>query len=319
MGHEILEFDDMFSVGSTPWHGLGNILENAPSIDEALIAANLNWKVALLPIFAQPNDASTPRPVHGHRAIQREDTGEIFTVVSNKYQLLQNDEAFEIFRPLVEDGSITLETAGSLKNGRKVWILAKITDTKDAEIRDGDVVKPYVMLSNSHDGTQAVRFGFTSIRVVCNNTLSWAVKDDGSKLIRVYHRGNVRDSLDLLRQSLDTAKAEFSLQADKYRRLANSNVNQDDLIKYIRAVLQTEDVTRRETAIMNVLFNGRGLGTRPQDRISWWDAYNAINEWMLYYRGRSVDSRLASAWFGDGYLLDQAAFQLADDFVAKAA
>jgi phage/plasmid-like protein (TIGR03299 family) len=321
MAHELMENDQMFSVLKTPWHGLGRILGDSPSIDEALIAANLLWKVALLPLYAlqQPNGNTLPQHIHTHKAVRREDTGEIFTVVSNKYQPLQNDEAFDVFRPLVEDGSITLETAGSLKNGRKVWILAKISEAKDAEVRDGDIVKPYVMLSNSHDGTQAVRFGFTPIRVVCNNTLSWATEHADSKLLRVYHRGNLRGNLDLLRQSLDTAKVEFSLRADKYRRLAKSNVNQNDLTKYIRAVLQTEDVTPRENAIMDVLFNGRGIGTRPQDRISWWDAYNAINEWMLYHRGRSADSRLASAWFGDGYLLDQTAFRLADDFMAKAA
>jgi hypothetical protein len=106
---------------------------------------------------------------------------------------------------------------------------------------------------------------------------------------------------------------------DKFRKLAKGRVNQEDLTAYIRTVLETEDETPRERAIMEVLLNGKGLGVRPQDQISWWDAYNAINEWMLYQRGRNVDNRLASAWFGDGYLLDQRAFMIADAFMAKAA
>jgi hypothetical protein len=155
--------------------------------------------------------------------------------------------------------------------------------------------------------------------VVCNNTLSWAQSDSKSKLIRVYHRGNIKENLDTLRGALDAANAEFRMGIDKFRKLAKGRVNQEDLTAYIRTVLETENETPRERAIMEVLLNGRGLGVREQDRISWWDAYNAINEWMLYQRGRNTDNRLASAWFGDGYLLDQRAFMIADAFMAKAA
>ncbi|MCK9350819.1 MAG: DUF932 domain-containing protein [Clostridiales bacterium] len=318
MAHELMEHDNMFSVQETPWHGLGIILPNAPSIDDALRIAKLDWQVRMLPLYAQ-DPQNTLMPVDAHKAIQREDTGEIFTVTSKYYTPLQNAEAFDVFRPLVEDGSIELETAGSLQNGRKVWILAKIATTDAMEVRDGDTIKPYVLLSNSHDKSQPVRFGFTPVRVVCNNTLSWAQSASESRLIRIYHRGNIKENLDALRSALDATNAEFRMGIDKFRKLAKGRVNQEDLTAYIRTVLETEDETPRERAIMEVLLNGKGLGVRPQDQISWWDAYNAINEWMLYQRGRNVDNRLASAWFGDGYLLDQRAFMIADAFMAKAA
>ena len=156
--------------------------------------------------------------------------------------------------------------------------IKSIATTDAMEVRDGDTIKPYVLLSNSHDKSQPVRFGFTPVRVVCNNTLSWAQSDSKSKLIRVYHRDNIKENLDTLRGALDTANAEFRMGIDKFRKLAKSNVNQKDLTAYIRTVLETENETPRERAIMEVLLNGRGLGVREQDRISWWDAYNAINE-----------------------------------------
>ncbi|MDD3948752.1 MAG: DUF932 domain-containing protein, partial [Anaerolineaceae bacterium] len=141
MAHELMEHDNMFSVQETPWHGLGIILPNAPSIDDALRIAKLDWQVRMLPLYAQ-DPQNTLMPVDAHKAIQREDTGEIFTVTSKYYTPLQNAEAFDVFRPLVEDGSIELETAGSLQNGRKVWILAKIATTDAMEVRDGDTIKP---------------------------------------------------------------------------------------------------------------------------------------------------------------------------------
>jgi phage/plasmid-like protein (TIGR03299 family) len=316
MSHQIMENDNMFSVVTTPWHGLGRILPNAPGIDEALQISGLNWTVRRLPLWA--NQPAVPGqvvrgklPIESHVALQREDTGELFTLVSSKYEVLQNAEAFEVFRPLVEDGTISLETAGSLFNGKKVWILAKVNSTSEQEVKDGDKIKPYVLLSNSHDASQAVRMGFTPVRVVCNNTLSMAETGEKSQLVRLYHRGGLKANLDLLRDTMNVAVGRFEATMEQYRLLAKKRINKKDITAYIREVLQTEDETPREKAIMEVLLNGRGLGVREADKLAWWDAYNAINEWMLYNRGQSADNRLASAWFGDGYLLDQRAFDIA--------
>jgi len=326
MSHELMQNDNMFSVRETPWHGLGVILPEAPSIDEALKISNLDWQVRGLPLYAQQPGKKgavvrSKIAIPTHQAIQREDTEEIFTVVSSRYEILQNTEAFEVFRPLVEDGQIELETAGSLQNGRKVWILAKVSGVRDAEVMEGDVIKPYVLLSNSHDASQAVRFGFTPIRVVCWNTLTFATESEESKLVRVYHRGNLKDNLDALRESLDLASGRFVARIDKYQKMAKMPINKKDFQKYVRQVLSTDiEESAREKQIFDMLLNGKGgLGTDDFSKASWWHAYNAINEWALYQRGRSAENRLASAWFGDGYTLDVKAFQIADDFVSKAA
>lgn len=326
MAHEIMENDQMFSVNEVPWHGLGVLLPHAPTLDEALTHANLSWKVRKLALSANqpPMDGQMVRgrlPIRSHKALQREDTGEIFTVVSNQYQILQNEDAFGIFRPLVDDGWLDLETAGSLQNGRKVWILARIAGTPDIEVRDRDVVKPYVMLSNSHDGTQAVRLGFTPIRVVCNNTLTMAVDGDRSMLVRVYHRGDIQGNLEHLRRLMDLGAAQFVALTEGYRDLANNQVSEADLKKYIRVVLNVEPglETPREKAVIERLINGRGgIGTDDLSKATWWDAYNAVNEWMVWERGRSNDTRLASVWFGDGYTMDQRALTTAFEFAKVA-
>jgi len=321
MAHMIEQHDNMFSVGETPWHGLGKVLENAPGINEALEVSGLGWQVRTLDLTAHqpviPGQVTrTKLHLPEFKALQRTDTQEVFTVVSSQYKVLQNNEAFDVFRPLVDAGDITLETAGSLQNGRKVWVLARITAAKDGEVKPGDVVKPFVMLSNSHDGTQAVRLGFTPIRVVCHNTLTLAHQDKKSQLVRVFHRGDLTGSLETLRDTLNLGAQEFQATIKQYRKLAKQNVSEADIRKYIRLVLalpeEMDKPTHRENSIIQVLLNGKGVALRKdQSDITWWDLYNSVNEWGLYHRGRTADARLNSMWFADGYTRDQFALQTA--------
>jgi len=232
-------------------------------------------------------------------------------LVSKGYEVLQNAEAFDIFRPLVEDGVISLETAGSLKNGRVVWILAKINAVSEREVAKGDVVKPYVLLSNSHDTTLCTRLGFTGVRVVCNNTLSLAFTRSDSNLVRLYHRSGLRDGLIALRETMKMGISAFEATADQYAILAKTPINQEDLVEYVREVIQKTEETPTERKIIQTLHFGRGGVVNKDERTTWWDAYNAINEYMLYQRGANPDNRLKSAWFGDGYLIDQRAFDIA--------
>ena len=331
MAHEIMENDNMFSVGETPWHGLGIVLPDAPGIDEALIYSGLDWVVRVLDLTAkQPVDKAmtgqfqrTIVPIDRFKALQRADTGEVFTVVSDQYKVLQNYQAFDIFRPLVDNGDLRLETAGSLQNGRKVWILAEITTTGQQEVNDGDIIRPFVLLSNSHDGSQAVRMGFTPVRVVCNNTLSMAVTNSESKLVKVYHRGDVQGNLTLIRNAMELGTAQFKARIEDYRLMAKKEISQADLRKYLRIILEVPEevpldvISRNEKAIMAVLEGGKGLGVRANGPTVW-DAYNAVNEWGLYHRGGQQDRRLASAWFGEQYKMDLRAFDVALE-MAKAA
>lgn len=342
MAHELMANDNMFSVKETPWHGLGTVLPQAPTVEEALIAANLTWQVRTLNLaaFQPPSQTEFSRTrinMPRFKALQREDTQEVFTVVSDQYRVLQNLDAFNIFRPLVEDGTIELETAGSLQNGKKVWVMAKVK-TDSQEVRKGDEIKPYVLLSNSHDGSQAVRFGFTPIRVVCNNTLSASQTHKKAELVRVCHKGDVVGNVEALREMMNAEIDGFEATMADFKKLAKKPINESDMIKYIRKVFPPKaesaevdiapvdedfldqvieatgslaELSRKEEAIMNVLNGGRGAGTWGKKGVTYWDAYNAVNEWGLYERGYSDEGRLSSAWFGTQKVDDQRALSVA--------
>uniref|UniRef100_A0A6M3IXL3 DUF932 domain-containing protein n=1 Tax=viral metagenome TaxID=1070528 RepID=A0A6M3IXL3_9ZZZZ len=318
MAHEIMENDNMFSVDTIPWHGLGTILDKPPSVIEAIQAANLDWEVDLLPLLARtaPKDSPMTRLIElPERAVRRTDTGEIFSIVGPTWTPLQNREAFGVFEPLVESEDLLLETAGSLKNGRRVWVLARI-NADSADIGPGDEVKPYVLLSNAHDGTMAARLGFTPIRVVCNNTLSYVESSERSQLVRVIHTPKVYENIKALRDMMDLTKAAFAASVEQYRWLASRDIVQGDLERYVKIVLNPKDaeagvaaLTRTEGKVIELFESGRGHNL-PKAK-SWWGAYNSVTEFLSWVRGNSAENRINSLWFADGYRINERALETA--------
>jgi len=163
MAHEI---ESMVYVGETPWHGLGKKIPESKklSICEAIAAAGLDWKVEKRHLFTEYCG------IPSHFAVCRSTDNQVLGLVGLDYTPLQNSEAFSWFQPFLDTQMATIETAGSLKSGQKVWVLAKILDSQGS--LNGDRVDHYILLSNAHDGSIPVRVGFTPIRVVCNNTLT---------------------------------------------------------------------------------------------------------------------------------------------------
>lgn len=297
MAHQLELINDqaaMFFVGETPWHGLGTRLNHAPSIEEGLEAAKLNWTVGRRDLHLADGRSVS------HKAIVRESDNSILGVVGPSYRPLQNAEAFEWFRPLLDAGLAELHTAGSLFNGKKVWCLAKLCRPA-MEIQPGDVVDKFIMLSNSHDGHRAVRVGFTPVRVVCNNTLSLAHRSDESQLIRVLHSQRVVQNLESLRELINVVDARFEATADQYRALARRDINQADLKRYVCLVLEMNPdrlstiEENRITKVMELATAGKG-----NSGSTWWDAYNGVTEYLSYAAGRIQDRRLDSVWFGTG-------------------
>lgn len=158
--------ESLFSVREVPWHGLGTIVEEAPTSEDAIELAGLNWKVVSNPVFDQNG-----KEIKGYKANTRDSDNSILGIVSNRYQIVQNSEAFEFTDSLVEGEEIRYETAGSLRDGRTIWLLAKMPTTKIL----GDEVEPYICFANTHDGTGAIKVCATPVRVVCNNTLNLAL------------------------------------------------------------------------------------------------------------------------------------------------
>ena len=159
--------ENMMFVGETPWHGLGNKVDDGVNVNDAIVAAGLDWEVGLKDL--QTIDGV---PV-SHRATYRKSDGSILGVVGPRYTPLQNRDAFDWFQPFLDANECAIHTAGSLHYGQKVWVLAQL-NRDNSEIVSGDEVCKFILLSNSHDGTTAIRVGYTPIRVVCVNTLAFA-------------------------------------------------------------------------------------------------------------------------------------------------
>ena len=196
MAHEV---QTMFSVGAAPWHGLGRVLDQAPTVAEAITLAGLNWTVSLRPMWTTLDGGATPIPVPGQRAVLRGDTGSILGVVGDDFVPLQNADAFAFFDPLVADGTLELDTAGALREGRRVWIMAKIPGGPEAIVPD-DVfgLERYVLLCHGHDGSLALRCGFNPVRVVCQNTLNAAL-GHGDGMFCLRHTAGLSAALDVVR------------------------------------------------------------------------------------------------------------------------
>jgi phage/plasmid-like protein (TIGR03299 family) len=324
MAHELELINgeaQMFYRGEAPWHKLGRFIEpdEALTTEDAIVAAGLDWNVSTRPLYL---DDGTQAPSN---AVVRDDTNGILGVVSQKYQPLQNREAFKFFDPFIESGEAMFETAGSLKDGKRIWVLAKIN--KDPlEIARGDVVDKYILLSNGHDGLVSVRAGFTPIRVVCQNTLSMATSNDASQLIRLKHTKNLQENLDKVAEIMNVANASFEATAEQYRFLANRTVSQADLERYVKLVFVGEKYVEMEKMGLNpakrilaevipLFEKGRG-NDMSSIKGTAWAAYNAVNEYLQYERGNDEDSRLDKLWFGDGATLNQRALGIITKLVS---
>lgn len=313
MSHEV---ESMMYVGETPWHGLGRRLENPPTSEEAIKAAGLDWEVGLKPMIAV--DGMEMYDAIGYRAVMRSDSHGILGVVGTSWKPLQNRDAFRFFDPFIEAGAAEYHTAGSLKEGQKVWVLAKLQG-EPMEIAKGDVVEKYLLLSNSHDGRYAVNVRFTPVRVVCWNTLTMAEGDGSAPYLKVYHRGNLTDTMEKVREVVDLTHRTFAATAEQYRLLARRNVQ--NLEKYIKTALGKDEEGHGKTPyalpkIQELFEGGRGQ-SNPAIRGTLWAAYNAVTEWVDHRRGTDA-ARLDAAWFGEGRRIKQRALQEAV-LLAKAA
>jgi phage/plasmid-like protein (TIGR03299 family) len=305
----------MAFFGATPWHGLGISLEEGDLYDWPCASrkANLDWEVELVALVTADTQAQV-----AHRAVRRTSDNRVLGVVGPRYSPLQNRDAFSWFQPFLDAREAALHTAGSLRNGSRVWVLAKL-NRDPLVVAEGDEVEKFILLSHGHDGSLAVRCGFTPVRVVCANTLAVAHGSDASKLIRLKHTKDVLENLVSVREVMDLANQQFEATAEQYRRLARKSINQTDLRKYVRRVLKIESEEDISARCRNIVEEIAGLAEEgrgndlPSIRGTLWTAYNGVSEWLTYSRGRSEDSRLNSLWFGESALTNRRALEVGLD------
>ena len=237
MAHEVEsmvfynEADQNNGVGRfVPWHGLGTPCDHAMSSAEALDLAGLNWKVISKPIYTKEGIE-----IPGYIANTRDSDGSVLGIVSNKYSIVQNDQAFA-FTDALLDHEAKYTTAGSLKNGKLVWLLAELPKTKIL----GDEIAEYLMFANTHDGSGAVKVCMTPVRVVCNNTLNMALSS-AKRTWTCKHMGSMENKLWEATHTLQLANQymeELRINAEK---LAEVRISQDEVHKIVSDMFSTPE------------------------------------------------------------------------------
>lgn len=221
--------ETMFSVREKPWHGLGTIVKAAPTSEEALRLAGLDWDVVQSPIYTNHGK------VEGYKANIRSTDRQVLGVVSDRYRIVQNTEAFSFTDELLGQG-VRYETAGSLMGGRKVWLLARLPREF---IIAGERISPYLVFSNTHDGSGAVRVAVTPIRVCCNNTLNLALST-AARSFSMVHTGDVKEKVSEAKQTLFMADNYMENLGREFERLRKQKISDQQVREYIDQLLPIE-------------------------------------------------------------------------------
>ena len=225
------EVETMFYVREKPWHGLGTRVMEAPTSKEALILSGLNWKVEQEPIYTEYNEL-----IEGYKANIRNTDRKPLGVVSNKYKVIQNDEAFAFTDALLGEG-VKYETAGSLKDGKTVWMLARLPHEY---IIAGEHICPYLVFSNTHDGSGAVKVAMTPVRVVCNNTLNLCLST-AKRTWSMIHTGDISQKLDEARNTLFLAEKYMAELGKEFENLRNKTLTDKEVEDYIEMLIPLKE------------------------------------------------------------------------------
>lgn len=222
--------ETMFSVREKPWHGLGTIVMEAPTSADALRLAGLDWDVVQEPIYTKANEE-----VKGYKANVRDSDRRVLGVVSDRYKVVQNTDAFSFTDELLGKG-VRYETAGSLQEGRKVWLLARLPREY---IIAGERISPYLVFSNTHDGSGSVKVAVTPVRVVCNNTLNLALST-ADRSFSMVHTGKIQDKIQEAKDTLFMAEKYMDCLGSEFEQLRRQKVTDAQVKEYIELLLPME-------------------------------------------------------------------------------
>ena len=306
MAHELTQrsngFVEMAFVGETPWHKLGQELEEGASIEQWQVAAGMDWSIerSLVRFNAQGND----QIYSGQSVLYRSDDNTPLSVVSNRYKPVQPKEVLGFFRDLVAENGFKIHTAGTLMGGKRMWALAETG--KFGEVCKGDGIGGFLLLSTSCDKTLATTARFTTVRVVCNNTLTAAVNRDVNQVsfshIQQFDHVAVKAQLGNAVESFGS----FMEMAKHLQKAKLSAQEAKDFVSFLVATsVQLADeeydvTTNRAYKKILALFNEEAKGIELVGHTKW-GMVNAVTEYYDHFNPtRSDDARLNSAWFGAG-------------------
>ena len=210
--------ETMMYVRNKPWHGLGTLVPEAPTSADALRFAGLDWSVRQEPVYNARGGI-----INGYKSNVRDTDGSVLGIVGDRYKVVQNADAFNFTDDLI-GGDVRYETAGSLRDGKQIWLLAKMPERKVA----GDAVEPYLCFTNSHDGSGGLKVCMTPIRVVCNNTLNLAL-GSAKRIWSMRHTENIHERMQEARDCLGLADEYMAGLAVYADRAANTRLYDADV------------------------------------------------------------------------------------------
>ncbi len=231
--------ESMFYVRETPWHGLGTMVAEAPASKDALIYAGLNWQVVQKNVYTEDGDK-----VFGYKANIRNTDDAVLGIVSDRYKVVQNEEAFQFTDDLLGEG-VTYETAGVLQGGKKVWMLAKMPHRY---IIGGDEISPYMVVMNSHDGSSGIKVAMTPIRVVCQNTLNLALSN-AKRIWTTKHTENVMNRVHEARETLQLAELYMGKLGKEIDTLSQIKLSDKKVLEFMQEffpIIDTADISEAQ-------------------------------------------------------------------------
>ena len=312
--------ESMAYTGATPWHGLGNVLTPNQPLEVWAQQAGMNWEIKESPIqfIAHENPIMGELKEYSEgKVLYRSDTNAGLSVVGNRYKVVQPQEILEFYRDLTEYAGFELETAGVLKGGRKLWALARTGQT--GVLRGNDESRAYVLLATACDGSMATTAQFTSIRVVCNNTLAVALQGQAPSCVKVRH--NTIFDADKVKREMGISVSSWSQFMDQMKALSERKIKDREAEHFISQVFAQPGAQNANSKAMNrvqELFNGHAYGSHlPSSKGTAYGLLNAVTEYIDHERrARTSDYRLDSAWFGQGASIKQNALDTALALVA---
>jgi len=329
MAHDICTRDGkvhMMYVGEVPWHGLGKPLGQPATSAEAIKAANLDWRVKKIELYAA--EFGRRMVVEGTYGLVRDDLWRnedadcpIFGLVSEAYTPVQNREAFAFFDSIVGEGAAVYHTAGALGDGERVWMLAKLPG--HIQVIGEDVTDKYLLFTNDHRGEGAVRMKFTPVRVVCQNTLAMALKDGAT--VRIMHHRNVKEKLEAAKELLGLIDTRYTEIGESFRAMLRVPVNAKLLGQYL-ALVFPEPKDDREASRKRVMdaralpahLFSEGQGNQSSGVAgTLWAAFNGVTELIDHQVPRNAwgakanERRMVYAPLGGGASIKTRAYELA--------
>tara|TARA_B110000908_G_scaffold170528_1_gene230379 strand:+ start:11353 stop:12312 length:960 start_codon:yes stop_codon:yes gene_type:complete len=319
MAHEV---ETMAYAGELPWHGLGVEVSNDLTPQQMMKKAGVDWKVHEVESFVEFNGENIPT---GQKSVIRETDGKILTNVGKDWHPCQNETAFEFFQEYVAAGDMEMHTAGSLKDGQYVWALAKVKDSFD--LFGGDQVDSYMLFSNPHVYGKSIDVRFTPIRVVCNNTLTFALNTIGKneqRAIKVGHRSAFNS--EQVKDQMGIAHEKFAKYKEMAEFLGSKKFSVENMLNYYNTVFpltsgSNEGKVEYKTLSTQAKNCVDSLHTQPGAEFAegtWWQVFNGATFVTDHIQGRNADNRLHSQWYGQNQLRKIKAAEKAVEFADAA-